>query len=140
MLVKAAVIFAFGPTAQAVMIFEVVLDGAAVFNHANASLPAGPDRILRWLIVTPDMHRVHHSKDPRETNGNYGFNRSVWDRLFGSNRAQPRLGHRAMQIGVNGLENPRRSLKLHGLLMIPFLPVTDNAVTHRDRHEGAIHP
>jgi sterol desaturase/sphingolipid hydroxylase (fatty acid hydroxylase superfamily) len=78
MFIKAAVIFAFGPPVLAVLIFEVVLNGASVFNHANVRLPARIERILRWLVVTPDMHRVHHSTDMRETNSNYGFNLSIW--------------------------------------------------------------
>ncbi|MGH6628756.1 MAG: sterol desaturase family protein, partial [Burkholderiales bacterium] len=92
MLVKAVAIFAFGPPVLAVLIFEIVLNGAAVFNHANVRLSARVEPLVRWLLVTPDMHRVHHSKDPRETNSNYGFNLSIWDRLFGTYRAQPLLG------------------------------------------------
>jgi len=118
--IKAAVIFAFGPPVLAVLIFEVVLNGASVFNHANVRLPPRIERILRWLVVTPDMHRVHHSKDMQETNSNYGFNLSIWDRLFGTYRAQPALGHEGMRIGVSGLENPKSSVRLLGLLAQPF--------------------
>jgi len=120
MLIKTAVIFAFGPPVLAVLIFEVVLNGASVFNHANVRLPPRIERILRWLVVTPDMHRVHHSKDMRETNSNYGFNLSIWDRLFGTYRAQPALGHEGMRIGVSGLEDPKSSVRLLGLLVQPF--------------------
>jgi len=120
MFIKAAVIFAFGPPVLAVLIFEVVLNGASVFNHANVRLPPRIERVLRWFIVTPDMHRVHHSKDMRETNSNYGFNLSIWDRLFGTYRAQPALGHAGMRIGVSGLEDPKSSVRLLGLLVQPF--------------------
>jgi sterol desaturase/sphingolipid hydroxylase (fatty acid hydroxylase superfamily) len=134
MLVKASVIFAFGPPVLAVLIFEIVLNGAAVFNHANVRLPGGVERVLRWLIVTPDMHRVHHSKDMQETNSNYGFNLSAWDRLFGTYRAQPHLGHARMEIGVSGLESPEVSVGLPGLLKLPFLPMADGRwPRHQDR-------
>ena len=139
MLIKATVIFAFGPPVLAVLMFEVVLNGAAVFNHANVRLPPRIEPVLRWLIVTPDMHRVHHSKDMRETNSNYGFNLSVWDRLFGTYRAQPRFGHDRMEIGVTALENPIISVNLPGLLRIPFLPLTAGPSTNSDRHEGVVH-
>ena len=138
MFIKAAVIFAFGPPVLAVLIFEVVLNGASVFNHANVRLPARIERILRWLVVTPDMHRVHHSKDMRETNSNYGFNLSIWDRLFGTYRAQPRLGHTGMQIGVIGLENARQSVNLMGLLQIPFLPLVIGREARFDHDEDII--
>jgi len=120
MFIKAAVIFALGPPVLAVLIFEVVLNGASVFNHANVRLPPRIERVLRWLVVTPDMHRVHHSKDMRETDSNYGFNLSIWDRLFGTYRAQPALGHEGMRIGVSGLEDPKSSVRLLGLLVQPF--------------------
>lgn len=120
MLIKAAAIFAFGPPVLAVLLFEIVLNGAALFNHGNVRLPGPLERAVRWLVVTPDMHRVHHSKDMRETNSNYGFNLSIWDRLFGTYRAQPRLGHAGMQIGVSGLEDPESSVRLLGLLAQPF--------------------
>jgi len=72
-----------------VLLFEILLNATSVFNHANVRLPAGIDRVLRLLVVTPDMHRVHHSVEPRETNSNFGFNLPWWDRLFGTYRAQP---------------------------------------------------
>ena len=100
MLIKFAVILVLGPPAVAVLIFEVLLNATSMFNHGNVRLPARIDRVLRWLVVTPDMHRVHHSIDPRETNSNFGFNVPWWDRLFGTYRAQPRAGHEAMTIGI----------------------------------------
>lgn len=100
MALKIALVYALGPSAAAVVVFEVCLNGFAMFNHANVALPRSADRLLRWLIVTPDMHRVHHSVVRREHDANYGFNLSVWDRLFGVYIDQPALGHRGMTIGL----------------------------------------
>ncbi|MES9850976.1 MAG: sterol desaturase family protein [Candidatus Thiodiazotropha sp. L084R] len=121
MLIKITTIAALGPSVMAVLIFEVVLNSMAMFNHGNVSLPQRFDRILRWLVVTPDMHRVHHSVIPKETNSNFGFNLSIWDRLMGTYIAQPQLGHQQMQIGVGSLQNPNLITKLPGMLKIPFL-------------------
>jgi sterol desaturase/sphingolipid hydroxylase (fatty acid hydroxylase superfamily) len=139
MLIKSAAIFAFGPPVLAVLIFEVLLNGFAVFNHANVHLPARLDRIVRWLIVTPDMHRVHHSKIAREANSNYGFNLSLWDRIFGTYRDQPALGHAGMRIGVAGLEDPRLSVSLAGLLVLPFVRTPKESNPAGEGHEGAVH-
>ena len=100
MLFKVALVYALGASVTAVILFEIVLNGAAMFNHANIRLPMEWDRRLRQIIVTPDMHRVHHSTDRREHDTNYGFNLSIWDRLFRTYTAQPRLGHQDMQIGL----------------------------------------
>ena len=99
--------------------FEVVLNGAAMFNHANLKLPLWLDRAVRTVVVTPDMHRVHHSVHRDETDSNFGFNFSVWDRLFGTYRAQPRDGHDGMTIGQSGFRDPDR-LGLARLLVQPF--------------------
>lgn len=117
--IKLAVIAALGPPAVAVLVFEVLLNATSMFNHGNVRLPVKIDRLLRWLIVTPDMHRVHHSSDPRETNSNYGFSLSWWDRLLGTYVAQPRLGHDAMQIGIEQFRDTRE-LWLDRLLTQPF--------------------
>lgn len=119
MLIKFAVILVLGPPAVAVLIFEVLLNATSMFNHGNVRLPAQIDRVLRWLVVTPDMHRVHHSIDPRETNSNFGFNVPWWDRLFGTYRAQPRAGHDAMTIGIEQFRD-RRELWLDRMLLQPF--------------------
>ncbi|MCG8072106.1 MAG: sterol desaturase family protein [Candidatus Thiodiazotropha taylori] len=124
MLIKIATIAALGPPVVAVLIFEVILNGMAMFNHGNVSLPKPLDRLLRWLVVTPDMHRVHHSVIPGETNSNFGFNLSIWDRLMGTYREAPKLGHIEMQIGVNSLQDPQLTTKLSGMLKIPFLKNT----------------
>ncbi len=128
MLIKFAVIALLGPPVLAVMLFEVVLNGMAMFNHGNVRLPAALDGALRKLVVTPDMHRVHHSTHIDEMNSNFGFNLSVWDRLFGTYRAQPRDGHERMTIGLTAYREPREASWLPGLLLIPF--------RHSSRQDG----
>jgi len=98
---KSAFVIALGIPPEAVLIFEMVLSGGAMFNHSNVRLPLGLDRLIRPLVVTPDMHRVHHSVHRRETDSNYGFNLAVWDRLFGTYIAQPQDGHEGMTIGLS---------------------------------------
>ncbi|MFZ5540254.1 MAG: sterol desaturase family protein [Pseudomonadota bacterium] len=117
--IKCAAVSAIGAPAVAVLLFEIVLNATAMFNHANARLPAGSDRWLRWLVVTPDMHRVHHSALPLETNSNFGFNVPWWDRLFGTYRAQPVAGHEAMTIGIDAFRSPE-DLRLDRLLVQPL--------------------
>jgi sterol desaturase/sphingolipid hydroxylase (fatty acid hydroxylase superfamily) len=102
MLIKFATIVVLGPPVLAVIVFEVILNAMAMFNHANVRLPEALDRVLRWLVVTPDMHRVHHSVEDDEANSNFGFNLSWWDRLLGTYRDQPRGGHQGMAIGIHG--------------------------------------
>ena len=97
---KLAVVVVLGPPASAVLAFEIVLNATAMFNHGNIRMPESVDRVLRLLVVTPDMHRVHHSIVPEETNSNYGFNFPWWDRLLGTYRAQPAAGHDEMVIGL----------------------------------------
>ncbi len=106
MLWKSAVILLIGAPAISVLIFEIVLNGAAMFKHANIRLPNGLDHMLRRLIVTPDMHSVHHSSQPDETDSNYGFNLSLWDRLFATYRAQSRQTPEDMRIGLDTYRNP----------------------------------
>ena len=118
-LIKFAVILVLGPSATAVIAFEVLLNGAAMFNHSNIRIPPRIDRVLRLFIVTPDMHRVHHSVIKDETNSNFGFNLPWWDRLLGTYRVQPRLGHRHMVIGLRSFRDPAW-LTLPRLLVLPF--------------------
>jgi sterol desaturase/sphingolipid hydroxylase (fatty acid hydroxylase superfamily) len=118
MLVKIAVIYALGPAAVAVLVFEILLNGTALFNHANLALPAWLDRALRLVLVTPDMHRVHHSVHRAEHDSNYGFCLSIWDRLFGTYRAQPLDGHDGMTIGLEWQDD--RPARLGWSLMLPF--------------------
>jgi sterol desaturase/sphingolipid hydroxylase (fatty acid hydroxylase superfamily) len=117
--VKCAAVAAIGAPAIAVLAFEVLLNGTAVFNHANVRLPLALDSLLRWIVVTPDMHRVHHSVVYNETNSNFGFNLPWWDRLFGTYRAQPAAGHEAMTIGVDAFRT-REDLRLDRMLVQPF--------------------
>lgn len=116
MLIKFLAIWILGLSAVTVLIFEIILNGMAMFNHSNARVPV--DNVLRWVFVTPDMHRVHHSVYKNETNSNYGFNISLWDRIFGSYIAQPKDGHDKMIIGLKKYPNGESSLK--GLLIMPF--------------------
>jgi sterol desaturase/sphingolipid hydroxylase (fatty acid hydroxylase superfamily) len=119
MLIKMSVVILLGAPALAVLIFEVVLNGMAMFNHSNVRLPKAVDTLIRILFVTPDMHRVHHSVIRRETNSNYGFNLSIWDRLFGTYIAQPEKGHQSMTIGLTQfLDQPAH--QLIWMLCLPF--------------------
>ena len=118
--IKLGVVAVLGPPVVAVVIFEVLLNGSSMFNHSNIRLPLWLDRVLRWFVVTPDMHRVHHSVIPRETNSNFGFNLPWWDRLFGTYRAQPEAGHEAMTIGISQFREPKY-LRLDRLLLQPLL-------------------
>ena len=123
LLIKIVAIILIGAPVLAVLIFEILLNGSSMFNHSNFFLPLNVDRIARKFIVTPDMHRVHHSVVPYETDSNYGFNFSWWDRLFGTYRDQPEAGHEGMSIGLKEFREPG-SLKLPGLLVQPFIRVT----------------
>jgi len=117
--IKLAAVYLLGPPVIAVVIFEIVLNGAAQFNHGNIRIPGLIDRWLRLVVVTPDMHRVHHSVIPRETNSNFGFNLPWWDRLFGTYRPQPAEGHEGMVIGLKEYRDPEQ-LSLLRLLVQPF--------------------
>ncbi|KZC35043.1 MULTISPECIES: sterol desaturase family protein [Rhodanobacter] len=117
--IKLGVIVALGSPATAVLVFEVLLNATSMFNHGNVRLPMPLDRLLRRILVTPDMHRVHHSWHPDETNANFGFNLPWWDRLFGTYRAQPRDGHLNMTIGIQQFRDPRE-LRLDRMLWQPF--------------------
>jgi len=119
MLFKLMVVAVLGVPAVAVLIFEILLNATSMFNHSNLAIPVAVDRMLRLLLVTPDMHRVHHSVIMKETNSNYGFNLPWWDRLFGTYRDQPALGHEVMQIGLEQFREPRE-LWLDRLLTQPL--------------------
>jgi sterol desaturase/sphingolipid hydroxylase (fatty acid hydroxylase superfamily) len=120
--IKLAAVALLGSSAFSVLLFEILLNATSLFNHANIRIPVPVDRILRTLLVTPDMHRVHHSVLPQETDSNFGFNLPWWDRLFGTYRAQPRDGHDSMVIGLKEFREIRQ-LGLRQLLMIPFAPL-----------------
>ncbi len=118
MLLKIVLIYALGPAAVAVIAFEIMLNGCAMFNHANIALPQGVDRILRRVIVTPDMHRVHHSTRRAEHDSNYGFTLAIWDRIFQTYIPAPRDGHDGMQVGLQWQDD--RPQKLGWSLLLPF--------------------
>jgi len=120
MLIKFAAIAALGVPPAAVVLFEVLLNATSMFNHANVRIAPAVEPALRWLLVTPDMHRVHHSIERDETNSNFGFNLSLWDRLFGTYRAQPRAGHESMTIGIPDFREAAECSTLAGMLAIPF--------------------
>ena len=133
MLIKFAVIAVIGAPVVAVIIFEVLLNATAMFNHGNVRLPAPLDHVLRLIVVTPDMHRVHHSIEDHETNSNFGFNLPWWDRLFGTYKAQPDAGHDAMTIGIRDYRAPKIATDLPGMLILPFLGhVTGYAINRRN--------
>ena len=119
MLYKFVLIVLIGPSVMAVLIFEIVLNSTALFNHANIFLPARLDKILRLILVTPDVHRVHHSVIARETDSNYGFNLTIWDRLFGTWIEQPEKGHIDMDIGLLVFRH-KKPTELPWCLMLPF--------------------
>jgi sterol desaturase/sphingolipid hydroxylase (fatty acid hydroxylase superfamily) len=117
--IKLGVVAALGVPAVAVLLFEVLLNATSMFNHSNVRMPAWLDRVLRWIVVTPDMHRVHHSIVARETNSNFGFNLPWWDRLFGTYRDQPAGGHETMTIGIEQFRDPAEQ-RLDRMLTQPF--------------------
>jgi len=120
MAIKLSAVAALGSSPLAVLIFEATLNATSMFNHSNIGLPQKLDRLLRLIVVTPDMHRVHHSVIIRETNSNYGFNLPWWDRLLGTYKSQPAKGHTDMVIGLSQFRDPQK-LSLPRLLILPFL-------------------
>jgi sterol desaturase/sphingolipid hydroxylase (fatty acid hydroxylase superfamily) len=119
MLIKLAAVAVLGVPALAVLVFEVLLNGTSMFSHGNIRLREGLDGLLRLFVVTPDMHRVHHSVIIRETNSNFGFNFPWWDRFFGTYRPQPAMGHDGMTIGLARFRDAG-ALTLGALLLLPF--------------------
>jgi sterol desaturase/sphingolipid hydroxylase (fatty acid hydroxylase superfamily) len=140
--IKLAVVAALGPPAVAVMIFEILLNATSMFSHGNVRVSTRVDGLLRWLIVTPDMHRVHHSILPQETNSNFGFNLPWWDRLFGTYRAAPVNGHEGMTIGIDQFRDASE-LRLDRLLLQPFrgepsgYPINRQVQTDQGRRDNA---
>jgi sterol desaturase/sphingolipid hydroxylase (fatty acid hydroxylase superfamily) len=134
--IKLATIVLLGAPVLAVVIFEVLLSACAMFNHGNIRLSPGVDRVLRWWMVTPDMHRVHHSVNDDESNSNFGFNLTWWDRLFGTYAEQPRAGQQGMRIGIHGHTDPKEVATLPGMLTMPFKGKITGYVINR-RHWSA---
>lgn len=131
---KLGLVLALGPPAIAVLVFEVVLNATSMFNHGNVRIPAAVDRVLRWIVVTPDMHRVHHSIRRSETNSNFGFNVPWWDYLLGTYRSQPVDGHERMTIGIEQFRT-ERDLRLDRMLLQPLRgPASGYPI---NREEGA---
>ena len=135
--IKFCTIILLGPAVFAVVIFEVILNATAMFNHGNIHLPKNVDKILRWLLVTPDMHRVHHSVEDDETNSNFGFSLPWWDRLFGTYRDQPRGGHEAMKIGIRSYSSTKDVSWITGMLTLPFKgKISDYAINRRNWNDS----
>jgi sterol desaturase/sphingolipid hydroxylase (fatty acid hydroxylase superfamily) len=130
--IKLAVVSLLGAPALAVLAFEIALNATSMFNHSNLRLPGWLDRVLRLLLVTPDMHRVHHSASPRETNSNFGFNLPWWDFLLGTYCAQPHEGHERMTIGLAEYRDERRAESLLWMLIVPFTAQTGYPLGPRD--------
>ena len=131
--IKSVVILLVGASAEAVVIFEVLLNGTAMFNHSNVRMPLVIDRWLRVLVVTPDMHRVHHSWHSRETNSNFGFNLPWWDHLFGTYRDQPSDGHESMTIGLKEIRDERIAERLPKMLALPFAQILSESVIDEEK-------
>lgn len=120
LMIKFSAVLLLGVPIVAIIVFEIILNATAMFNHSNIYLPQKLDKLIRLVLVTPDMHRVHHSRIISETNSNFGFNIPLWDRIFSSYIAQPSLGHKEMDIGVKGFDDVSNTQHLHKMLSLPF--------------------
>ena len=134
--IKFAAIALLGAPVVAVVVFEVLLSSCAMFNHGNIRLPAALDRVMRWVMVTPDMHRVHHSVEDDESNCNFGFNLTWWDRMLGTYREQPRAGQQGMAIGIRDHRDPAEVDHLGGMLRLPFAADNAGYTINRQSHTG----
>jgi len=130
--IKLAAVVLIGAAPEAVLTFEILLNATAMFNHSNVRLPKKLDTVLRWLIVTPDMHLIHHSVLPEETNRNFGFNLPWWDRLLGTYRPEPQQGYPGLTIGLAQFRDARR-LSLPGILLLPFKGKTGGYAFTQDK-------
>lgn len=138
MLIKFATILLLGPPVVAVILFEIILNATSMFNHGNIRLPFAVDRLLRWIVVTPDMHRVHHSVEDDEANSNFGFSLPWWDRLFGTYRDQPRAGHEKMRIGIHKYHEAKDVSWISGMLTLPFRgKISSYAINRRQWQSSA---
>jgi sterol desaturase/sphingolipid hydroxylase (fatty acid hydroxylase superfamily) len=138
--IKSAAVVLLGTPAVAVLIFEVLLNATSMFSHGNVRLPSRLDRFLRLALVTPDMHRVHHSALPSETNSNFGFNLPWWDFLLGTYRAQPAAGHEGMTIGLSDFRDEKQADRLPAMLALPFLTRAENYSVNRRDNERFVSP
>jgi len=137
MVIKIGAVILIGAAPIAVLIFEVLLNATSMFNHSNVSIPTNVDRVLRWIIVTPDMHRIHHSIIPRETNRNFGFNLPWWDRVLGTYLKDPSKGHEHMTIGLEQYRDPARLTWLR-LVVLPFVGEIGKYPTWHDEQNDAV--
>jgi sterol desaturase/sphingolipid hydroxylase (fatty acid hydroxylase superfamily) len=128
MAIKCIAVLLLGAAPETVVLFEIMLNSCAVFNHSNIKLPLGLDRVIRLLLVTPDMHRVHHSIHRDETNSNYGFNFAWWDRCFGTYRDQPRDSHEAMRLGIPEWPDSKQTIPIWSMLNLPFSAPSDSTI------------
>ena len=138
--IKAAAILVIGAPVLAVLVFEIALNATSMFNHSNVRLPRRLDAVLRWIVVTPDMHRVHHSIRPEETNRNFGFNFPWWDRLFGTYQRQPRDGHERMTIGIPACRDAASCTTFSGILALPFITLRGEAAGAGERLDPGAGP
>ena len=138
--IKAAAILVIGAPVLAVLIFEIALNATSMFNHSNVRLPRRLDTVLRWFLVTPDMHRVHHSIRREETNRNFGFNLPWWDRLFGTYQRQPRDGHQRMTIGIPEFRDAASCTTFSGILALPFIRLRSDTGGASDRLDHGAGP
>lgn len=135
-LFKFLVIISIGAPVLAVVVFEVVLNAASMFTHSNIKIPQSIERMVRLILVTPDMHRIHHSINENETNSNFGFFISTWDRIFGTYIKEPALGHENMQIGLQGFREPKWQ-NLRWLIYLPFVSrIDDYAINKRNMEKN----
>jgi sterol desaturase/sphingolipid hydroxylase (fatty acid hydroxylase superfamily) len=135
MVLKLGVVVSMGAPPLGVLIFEIVLNATALFNHSNILFPLPLDKTVRLLLVTPDMHRVHHSVEDHEANSNFGFNLSIWDRIFGTYLDQPEKGHLGMEIGIRGFRDPAKHT-LPWMLALPFMGKVSGYVINRRNWES----
>jgi len=133
--IKLGTVVLLGPSVVAVLVFEVLLNATSLFNHSNLRIPVAWDRIIRYFVVTPDMHRVHHSIRTCETNSNFGFNFPWWDRFFGTYRAQPKDGHIKMTLGLDKFQEDRE-LRIDRMLVQPFCRTAEtNSINRKEKNE-----
>ena len=137
MCIKIAAVALLGPPIIAVIIFEIALNATAIFNHGNIKIPKKVEKKLRYFLVTPEMHRIHHSRIPRETDSNYSFSLSCWDRIFGTYQQQPKMGQQGVQFGIEGFNEPKEVNQIVGMLKLPFKGDVDHyAINRRSWQSG----
>lgn len=132
MFIKYALVVTVGPPLLAIFLFEIILNACSMFNHSNVKIPNFIDKSLRWIIVTPDMHRIHHSTENKEINSNFGFNLTWWDRLLGTYVAEPQLGQKNMNIGLKYVQNESEATYILNLLKMPFTKTEKNSTLQRN--------